>query len=897
MASTGNTAKLILQLIDRVSKPAAVIQGSLRGVGQAASTMATVVNAPSRALGTMGRSLTRNTQQLSMASGMLAIGLGTAGKAVYDFEKIGNRMQAFGLLTDENRQNLENYAKALNKDFPFSNAKILEAATELFRAGLTYEQAMGALRGTLNLAMAGDIDVGRATDIATNVMTAMKLPMETFEQVQASLLKVNDALAYAASNSNTDVQQMGDTFRYVAPLAAAAGMSIEEVTAVSMALARAGIKGSEAGVALRSSLVRMAKPTKPMLAAFERLGISMKDFVKYRDKIEAKSIIGSLLADGIEADGLSGEIQAILDDPALASAPARMAARLTDLIVGAFGDETLRDKVSENMQDAVLAGAQDVDLIKLLDVLKQKGATITDIAAIFDARMGSRLASIIGEDLLGMIKQVQKEASGTAERTAGLMVKGIVGDTLSLRAALENLSIAVGDSGVLGTVSRVFDKISEFVNRLSAMNPKILEFATYGLMATAAIAPLGFALAGAAAGLAVLANPLTVVAGSLIGLSVLKWDGIKSGLQAFRFGLKSTLSPQVVAGMQSVVDRFKSLQQWASSAPNTSKWIEFGRSFGVSVGNMANSLRDAVPLLKPFVTNMVDLGKTFVSGRWEALQDIGQSLSDFGSKLASNGGVDAMVKFASSLGDIALALGSTALKGVDIITKSLVAFGKQFLGAISPEAITSVSNGLEQLAGWFSSIAGSLASWSPDIDGAAKSFGQIGKVAGQVVNDIVSLISNLPGQIGGLAGDLYQAGADAMQGLWDGMMSKVDALLAWASSIRDRIKSALTGGGWNLPGEPSKQVGKVRGHPTGKATGGAVRRGLTYEINERGRETVTMGTNGYVTPAHKVGGATITNTFHINGSDGEKIGRQIVKALEHQLNRAHNIALDGRRIR
>lgn len=123
------------------------------------------------------------------------------------------------MLSDEQRASMKGYIQDLNKSFPFINKEVGEAAFQLFRAGLSYEQAMGALKGTLLLAQAGDIDLKSAADIATNVMTAMRLPMQTTEQAAPSMARVNDVLAYAANKSNTDVRLLGETFKYVAPMA------------------------------------------------------------------------------------------------------------------------------------------------------------------------------------------------------------------------------------------------------------------------------------------------------------------------------------------------------------------------------------------------------------------------------------------------------------------------------------------------------------------------------------------------------------------------------------------------------------------------------------------------------------------------------------------------------
>ncbi len=286
------TSILTVRLIDAVTAPARAAANSIRGIGNAVDTtnarrlaiggaVNSMVTDVGKATDRLRRNMHNMTTGLSMPAGFLTF---FGARAVYDFEKTSNALQAVTDTTDVQRKAIQNYAKELNELFPATNSEIMKGAYELGRAGFKYDQIMGSMKGMLNLALAGDIAIKESADIATNILTAMRLPMKTVEQASESLTRVNDALAYSASNSNTDVRMMGETFKYVGPMAAAAGMSIEEVAAASMVMARNGIRASEAGVAMRSALVRMVRPTKPMLAALERMNVNVNDFVKADDR-------------------------------------------------------------------------------------------------------------------------------------------------------------------------------------------------------------------------------------------------------------------------------------------------------------------------------------------------------------------------------------------------------------------------------------------------------------------------------------------------------------------------------------------------------------------------------------------------------------------------------------
>ena len=631
MAVGNREAKLILSLIDRVSKPANAIVGALGRVNQSTKAMAGMAVAPARAINHMSRSMRHHAVDATVMSAAVSMGLSQAATAVYDYEKAGNRMQAFGLLNEKQRVSLEKEAMRLNKFFPQTNQGILDAAGELFRAGLTYEQALGALEGSLQLSLAGDIDTRAAADIATNIMYAMKMPMETMEQVQQSLQKVNDLLAYGATKSNTDIRLMSDTFRYVAPLAAVAGMEIEQVTALTMDLAKAGIKGAEAGVALRSGLVRMAKPTRPMIAAFNRLGINMQDFVQYKERIEASSITASLLADGYEVDHLSKQIQSILDDKSLAAAPQRMLAHLADLVVSEIGDEAVRDKITDTLQDAIVAGGQKVDLVKLLKVLRDKGATITDISQIFDVRMGSRLAAILYNDLDATTEQVRNEYRGTSSKMAGLMIQGIVGTWLEVTAALENFFVRLSETGVMETVAGGLERFTQGLDNLSSANPRMLELATYGAMALAVLAPLGFAASGAASAIALMANPLALAAGGMIYLASINGDALVSWLKAFGKIFTDNLNPKILDAFGRGVKKVKG---WFSDLVNAGSDGEaWGRTAKSWAEASANALNRLYQIGEKFANSR--FAKGFQEGFGTAMDNMASAAQKLSNALAS----------------------------------------------------------------------------------------------------------------------------------------------------------------------------------------------------------------------------------------------------------------------
>src|SRR5690606_13088078 len=122
-------------------------------------------------------------------------------------------------------------------------------------AGFETKNILAAMPGLLDMAKAGDIDLGATADIASNILTAMKLPAE-------EMARVADTLTAAFTRSNTTLTTLGETMKYAAPGAAAFGVSLEATAAMAAKLGDAGIQGSMGGTGIRRILGRLAAPNK-----------------------------------------------------------------------------------------------------------------------------------------------------------------------------------------------------------------------------------------------------------------------------------------------------------------------------------------------------------------------------------------------------------------------------------------------------------------------------------------------------------------------------------------------------------------------------------------------------------------------------------------------------------
>ena len=137
-------------------------------------------------------------------------------------------------------------------------------------AGWKTTDITNGLAGVMNLAAASGEDLATTSDIVTDAMTAFGMSAD-----QSTYFA--DVLAQTATNANTNVGMMGETFKYVAPLAGAMGYNIEDMSAAIGLMANAGIKGSQSGTSLRNIITNLASPTDKVAGAMDDLGISLTD--------------------------------------------------------------------------------------------------------------------------------------------------------------------------------------------------------------------------------------------------------------------------------------------------------------------------------------------------------------------------------------------------------------------------------------------------------------------------------------------------------------------------------------------------------------------------------------------------------------------------------------------
>lgn len=205
-----------------------------------------------------------------LASAGIVMALAAPIKTAASYEQAMAKVKAVSGATAEEMGRLSEQARALGRDTQFSASEAASAQELLARAGFKTNEILSAMPGLLNMAAAEGLDLATATDIAASTLRGFNLGAD-----QTS--RVSDVLAKASASTNTSIVTLGESMKYVAPVAAGLNIPLEETAAIIGVMGDAGIKGSQAGTALRAALLRLSREPRMAAEALKSLGVEARD--------------------------------------------------------------------------------------------------------------------------------------------------------------------------------------------------------------------------------------------------------------------------------------------------------------------------------------------------------------------------------------------------------------------------------------------------------------------------------------------------------------------------------------------------------------------------------------------------------------------------------------------
>lgn len=290
-------------------------QSALQNLNNGTGSLSKVMGATGTVLANTGTALTNS----------ITLPLISAGKEIIsfsaDFDKQMSSVEAVmqNVLRPGDMERLRQAAIDWGEQTVYTATEAAEALYYMGLAGWDVDQALGGLGAVLNLAAAGNLDLGRASDIVTDSMTAMNLTAGQTTNGIENTAYYTSVLAAVMANANTDVDKMGESFKYVAPIAGQLGYNIEDLGLALGLAANAGIKSSQAGTSLRQALKQLISPTDKTADAMKKYGITLFDAqgnaLPFRQiMLQLQKTFGDLGVEVLDTNGDLKEGEAVMEE-------------------------------------------------------------------------------------------------------------------------------------------------------------------------------------------------------------------------------------------------------------------------------------------------------------------------------------------------------------------------------------------------------------------------------------------------------------------------------------------------------------------------------------------------------------------------------------------------------
>ena len=258
-------SSLTKELKVKISADANGLKGALNGISNDISKVGKDFNGLKR----VGEGLSGLGKKLTMGLTLPIAGIGVASaKTASDFQGAMQEVSAISGATGKDLESLSDLAKEMGRTTKFSASESAEALKYMGMAGWKTEEMIKGLPSVLSLAAAGGTDLATTSDIVTDGMTAMGIAVEDTKGFV-------DIMAATCSNANTNIELMGETLKYVGPVAGSLGISMDDLSLAIGLMGNAGLKGSQAGTSLRAGLTNLIKPTEQMEKAMKKYGVEV----------------------------------------------------------------------------------------------------------------------------------------------------------------------------------------------------------------------------------------------------------------------------------------------------------------------------------------------------------------------------------------------------------------------------------------------------------------------------------------------------------------------------------------------------------------------------------------------------------------------------------------------
>lgn len=745
-----------------------------------------------------GFSSALNTVGSGLAKGVTLplLGVGTAAvKVASSFDSAMSEVKAISGATGTQFTQLRDKAIEMGAKTKFSATESAEAFKYMAMAGWDTKDMLNSISGVMNLAAASGEDLGTVSDIVTDAMTAFGLAADGTTKVLKNGYNVevsnaehfSDVLAEASSRSNTNVSLMGATFKYVAPIAGAMGYSIEDTAVAIGLMANAGIKGEQAGTALRSTITRLVKPTKESGTAMDALGISVTN-----SDGSMKSLDDVLRQVRSSMSGLTEDQKA--------SYAAMLAGQegMSGLLAIVNTSDEDYQKLSESIQNCTGATQEMADTMQ-----DNLGGAVTLLKSALESA-----GITIGERLTPYIRELAEWITGLVEKFNSLS-----DSQQDLIVKIGLILTAIAPVMLIG--SKVFSLLSSIIGIITTVGSALSTVFAFGLNATALSA------AGASTGVTMLAgaigfltSPITLVIAAITALvaafviAYKKSETFRNFINSLVEDLKTFFTETVPQAfeifkekisevfenakqkigefkdkcqevVQNVIEFFtvtlpQGIEQFAtvtipSFVQNIITFLqELPHNLGIMVGEMlghlylfaTNAVEWATTAIPEFINSVVTFFQELPNRVWEWLVNTYNKVTEWGSNMIQKG-IEVGSNFLQTVGEFFSQLPGRIWNFLAQTFQKVVAWGSQM-----------VSSGRAAITSFVSTVVGIVTSLPSKVWG---------------------ILSQIPAKVRQLGSQLRSIGAAAFNALWDGIKSVGNSILGWVSGFASTIKSFISG--------------------------------------------------------------------------------------------------------
>lgn len=786
---------------------------------------------------------------------IIAGGLGLAAKGAMDFEKQLSSVKAVTGATGPEIEKLHDLAIKMGADTKFSALEAGKGMEELLKAGVSTADVLGGgLKGALDLATAGDLELADAAEIAATALNA-------FRADNLSVAAAGDILAGAANASATSVGELKYGLSMVSAVASGVGLSFKDTNTALAVMAQNGLKGSDAGTSLKTMLMNLQPSTDKAAQLFEQYGLQTLNASKAMEFLASKGIkpASSSITD------IQKSIGDYIEKTTGAKAGSEKFEKAYKALNGELSSNAFYDANGNLKSMGEIAGILND---KFKDLTPQQRSFALEQLFGADA---TRAANILYKEGAEGIADMDKAMSKvTMEQVAKDKMDNLAGSIEQFQGSLETLGIIIGEK-IVPVVRPLVDGFTKFVNIFTEL-PGPVQTAGVAVIALAG----GLALIGGPALMLIgflpsISAGLAMVAGVFGGASAA--GTIFGGVMAF---ITSPITLTIAAIAALALAGYLIYKNWDKIGPFVKKTWEGVKKFTVKAWDgIKQFLSDWWPaLLGPFT-----MGGSLIAGyifkHWDGIKAKGVQIWDGIKGFFVRWWPELLGAITGPIGMVAVAIyrnwdgiktkAGEIWGGIKGVVSGVWTWASTNASSTWDGVKTTISTSWNSLKGNASSAWGGIRSsvsgvWTWYKDTMTGGLNTATGAIGTKFNALKSTASTAWNGIKSVVAGAWSGIASAAKSGANGVIRAMNGMISGLNRIKFTIP------GW-VPGIGGNSFGINIGHIPYLAAGGAVRVPGSVMVGERGPEILHLPSGAVVEPLNRAGGA-IHNHYYAGMLDG-----------------------------